>query len=173
MTRKPLPRAEGSNTGKFDPKAFAKTLTAEQRKDFRSLGKNTGGNYLGWGKNAATGAGQSASPEEMLRRRYATKSGGKTTGIPPAASPTSIAPPTPPITVAAPGAAASGGGPVVSPSSSGAAMASMSGDGGGGGSVGMGGSMQALNGASRFRQGIGQRMPPVQSASLAALRKIY
>jgi len=30
-----------------------------------------------------------------------------------------------------------------------------------------------IMGMSRFRQGIGQRTPPIDSQSLAALRKIY
>lgn len=45
-------------------------------------------------------------------------------------------------------------------------------DGGGdGGDGGIGG--RVLNAPSRFRQGIGTRMLPMESASLAALRKVY
>lgn len=45
------------------------------------------------------------------------------------------------------------------------------GDGSGGGDSVMGG--VSLSGPSKFRQGIGQRIPPVESQALAALRKIY
>ena len=56
--------------GGFNPAEFSKMLNPEQKKDFMSLGRNIGGNYMGWGKNAAKGSGLTLSPEEMLRKRY-------------------------------------------------------------------------------------------------------
>ena len=62
----------------------------------------------------------------------------------------------------------SGGGAVVAPSMppSMEALANGSGDGGDAGS-------EVIDAPSRFRQGIGTRMMPLDSQSLAALRKIY
>jgi hypothetical protein len=47
-----------------------------------------------------------------------------------------------------------------------------SGSSGGDGGDGMGGG-RMFNAPSKFRQGIGTRMLPLESASLAALRKVY
>lgn len=61
-----------------------------------------------------------------------------------------------------------GGGPVVSPS-----MQALEGPGVGVDGGGMDGATGMLSSPNRFRQGIGQRMMPQESASLAALRKVY
>ena len=83
-------------------------------------------------------------------------------------------PKTPPTTVTPPGGgggdAGAGAGTGSLPSMGSTQQVSMGGDfGGGEGSSGT----QMISGISRFRQGIGQRNPPVDSQSLAALRKIY
>lgn len=84
---------------------------------------------------------------------------------------TTPAAPASPVPAAAPSKGGGGGGTAIAPS-----MAAL----GGGGMSGSGTSMDGaegptglLNAPSRFRQGIGTRMMPVESAALASLRKIY
>lgn len=39
----------------FDPSVYRRGLTGQNRRDFDALGKNTGGDYSGWAKNAGFG----------------------------------------------------------------------------------------------------------------------
>jgi hypothetical protein len=93
---------------------------------------------------------------------------------PTAAKPTASAPtaPAPSSGGSGGGSSAGFGGSVVSPSMQGLtdASGSMTSGGDDGGYVAPGG---VLAGPSKFRQGIGQRIPPQYSASLAALKQVY
>jgi len=60
----------GMNRG-FDPRAFGKLLSPDQLKDFTSLGKNIGGDYSAFARNAGGG-----SIEDVLRKRYGKLGGG-------------------------------------------------------------------------------------------------
>lgn len=77
----------------------------------------------------------------------------------------------PPPSTGGGGGGGGGGTPIDTPSMGGLNdAASMS---SGGGDAGMGAQFGSLRGPSRFRQGIGQRIPPQMSVSLAALKQIY
>ena len=65
-----------------------------------------------------------------------------------------------------------GGAKVVVPEPSMVGLQEAVSGGSGGGDMG-GGGVEMLAGPSRFRQGIGSRIPPQMSASLAALRQVY
>lgn len=89
------------------------------------------------------------------------------------AAPVAYAPAGPrpaPVSPASSGGGSSATSPVVSPSME--ALAGSSTADGVGGMGDMGGA-RMFNAPSRFRQGIGTRMMPQESASLAALRRIY
>lgn len=74
---------------------------------------------------------------------------------------------------AAPGTLDNGGAHIVQPETdSMAGLKSAAGMGGGGGDM-SGGAGDNIGGPSKFRQGIGNRIPPQYSVSLAALRQVY
>lgn len=56
----------------FDPKAFEKLLSGQQLQDFRSLGRNIGGDYSAFARNAG------GDIQSVLNKRYGVK--GKLAG---------------------------------------------------------------------------------------------
>jgi hypothetical protein len=50
----------------FDPSVYRSGLSGQNRRDFDALGRNTGGDYSGWAKNAGFGN----DPANAFNRRY-------------------------------------------------------------------------------------------------------
>ena len=180
------------------PPSWQTQLSPADKKLYDSMVQNFGGDFKGLGDNVRTASGNAnLTDDQALRQKFenartAQKSSlgakpvvgapvpGKpapvttTPSAPAPIKPTPTPAPTPtptPTPTARVDGGGGGGGPIAATPAMSPSMAGLQAGGGGGE---MGGSMQQLSGPSRFRQGIGTRIPPQMSQSLAALRgRIY